>query len=223
MATTIDLAASERDAHTTPKVIRRHGALPAVLYGHNVESRPIQTDAAAFAKVFHRAGQTQLVDLKVGSGKAQRVLVRDVQVSPRTGRAIHVDFFAVNLREKLTADVPVRIVGESPAVVDTKVGQLLELITALHVECLPADLPASIDADVSGLLEIDDAVHVRDLPLPEGVSLVHTDVDEVVVKVAPLRIAVEEEEEEAEAAAEGEEAEATAEGAEESGEAPTEE
>ena len=223
MATKIDLAASERDAHASPKSIRRGGGVPGVIYGHNVESRPIQADAAAFAKVWHRAGQTQLVDLKIDGGRAQRVLVRDVQVSPRTGRPIHVDFFAVNLREKLTADVPLRITGEAPAVVDTKVGQLLELLTAIHVECLPADLPAHVDVDVSGLGEIDAAVHVRDLALPEGVALVHTDPDEVVVKIAPLRVAAEEEEAEAAAAAEGEAPSAEAETTEEPAEAASEE
>ncbi|MHB8718576.1 MAG: 50S ribosomal protein L25 [Candidatus Dormibacteria bacterium] len=201
MATTITLAAAARPAGASPKLVRRRGGLPGVVYGHKVDSRAIETDAAAFAKVWHRAGQTQLIDLSLDGDRAQRVLVRDVQVSPRTGRPIHVDFFAVNLREKLTADVPIRIVGEAPAVVDTKAGQLLELLSVVHVECLPADVPAHIDADVSGLTEVDQSVHVRDLQLPEGVVLVHTDPDEVVVKVAALRVAADEEAAAAEATA----------------------
>ena len=167
-------------------------------------------------RVWMRAGRTQLIDLSVDGGRAQKVLVREMQIDPRTNRPIHADFFAVNLREKLTADVPVVITGESPAVVDAKIGTLQQLVNTLRVECLPADLPAQFTVDVGGLDEIDAGVHVRDIVLPEGVELVHIDPDELVVKVAALRIVEEEPdvaaaEEGAEPAAEGE----TAEGGEE--------
>jgi Ribosomal protein TL5, C-terminal domain len=60
------------------------------------------------------------------------------------------------------------------------------------VEALPADLPGQFSVDVSGLLEIDSGIHVREIVLPEGVVLVHIDPDELVVKVAALRIVEEE-------------------------------
>ena len=88
--------------------------------------------------------------------------------------------------------MPVVITGESPAVVDSKVGTLQQLITTLRVESLPADLPGQFSVDVSGLLEIDAGIHVREIVLPEGVALVHIDPDELVVKVAALRIVEEE-------------------------------
>jgi large subunit ribosomal protein L25 len=173
-----------------------------------------------------RAGRTQLVDLSVDGGRAQKVLVREMQIDPRSNRPIHADLFAVNLLEKLTAEVPVVLAGESPAVVDAKVGTLQQLVNTLRVESLPADLPAQFTVDVSGLTEIDQGIHVRDIPLPEGVTLVHVDPDELVVKVAALRIAVEGEAEEAAAAAEAaeaaEEAAAAEGGAEPTAETPAE-
>jgi large subunit ribosomal protein L25 len=117
--------------------------------------------------------------------------VRELQINPRTGRAIHADFFAVNLLEKLTADVPLVIVGESPAVVDAKVGTLQQLLNTLRIECLPSDLPSQFSVDVSGLAEIDSGIYVRDIALPTGVALLHVDPDELVVKVSALRIAIE--------------------------------
>jgi large subunit ribosomal protein L25 len=204
MATTIDLPAStreERGSHNKP--LRRDGLVPAVLYGHNVEPRAIATQAAQLHKVWMRAGRTQLIDLSVDGARAQKVLVREMQIDPRSNRPIHADFFAVNLKEKLTADVPVVITGESPAVVDSKVGTLQQLINTLRIECLPADLPGQFNVDVSGLAEIDSGIHVRDIELPDGVALVHIDPDELVVKVAALRI-VEEEAEVAPAEGEGE-------------------
>jgi large subunit ribosomal protein L25 len=190
---TIELQASTREqrgSHNKP--LRRQGLVPAVLYGHNVEPRALSTKAAALHRVWMRAGRTQLVDLEVDGERVQKVLVREIQTNPRNGHTVHADFFAVNLREKLTADVPVVITGESPAVVDSKVGTLQQLITTLRVEALPSDLPGQFSVDVSDLLEIDAGIHVREIVLPEGVVLVHIDPDELVVKIAALRIVEEE-------------------------------
>jgi large subunit ribosomal protein L25 len=198
---TIELQATSREARGNHnRALRRTGKVPAVLYGHNVDPWPIEAEARVLRRVWMHAGRTQLVDLKVDGGRAQKVLVREMQVDPRTGNPIHADFFAVNLREKLTADVPVVIVGESPAVVDAKIGTLQQLITSLRIECLPSDLPSQFNVDVSVLMEIDAGIHVRDIVLPEGVALVHIDVDELVVKVSALRLVTEEEVEAAEAA-----------------------
>jgi large subunit ribosomal protein L25 len=221
MATTIDLPATTRDergSHNKP--LRREGLVPAVLYGHNVEPRAITAPATLLHRVWMRAGRTQLIDLKVDGGRAQKVLVREMQIDPRSNKPIHADFFAVNLLEKLTADVPVVVTGESPAVVDSKVGTLQQLVNTLRVECLPEDLPSQFSVDVSGLLEIDAGIHVRDIAMPDGVALVHIDPDELVVKVAALRV-VEEEPETGAVEAEGE-AGAESEGADTAEEAPAE-
>ena len=199
----IELKATSRDqrgSHNKP--LRRDGQVPAVLYGHKVSPRAIAADAKVLERVWMRAGRTHLIDLSVDGGRAQKVLVRELQIDPRTNRPIHADFFAVNLREKLTAEVPVVITGESPAVADTKVGTLQQLVQTLRIECLPADLPAQFAVDVSGLVEIDQGIHVRDITLPDGVALVHVDPDELVVKVTALRVVEEEP-----TAAEGEAAE----------------
>jgi large subunit ribosomal protein L25 len=199
MATIALQATTREERGHGNRALRRAGKVPAILYGHNVDPRPIEAEARVLHRVWMSAGRTHLVDLRVDGGRAQKVLVRDMQVDPRTGNPIHADFFAVNLLEKLTADVPVVVVGESPAVVDAKIGTLQQLITTLRIECLPSDLPAQFSVDVSGLMEIDSGIHVRDIVLPEGVALVHVDEDELVVKVSALRLVTEEEVEAAEA------------------------
>ena len=213
MATTIDLPARTREARGHHnKALRRQGKVPAILYGHNVEPRSLEAEARVLHRVWMTAGRTHLVDLKVDGGRAQKVLVREVQVDPRSGAPIHADLFAVNLREKLTADVPVVIVGEAPAVVDLKIGTLQQLVTTLRIESLPGDLPAQFSVDVSGLTEIDAGVRIGEITVPDGVTLVHADLEELVVKVTALRVVeVEEEEAAAETPAAEAEGEATAE------------
>jgi large subunit ribosomal protein L25 len=205
MAADLELSASRRTV--TGKhvhALRREGLIPAVLYGHNVEPVALSIDGRRLQKVWHRAGRSHLVDLLLDGGRPRKVLIRELQVNPRTAKFQHVDLFAVNLREKLTVDVPVIAVGEAPAVSEQKIGVLQQIMATVKVECLPGDIPAQLTVDISGLNNIDDGIHLRELPLPEGVTLAHgLDPDELVIKVAPIRVAeVEEEEEAAEAAEE---------------------
>lgn len=214
-ATPLLLEAHRREAlGRHARALRRSGEIPAVVYGHNQPPVAIAADAKTLERIWQRAGRTHLVDLTVGGGRARKVLIREVQVNPRTGRPVHVDFFAVNLREKITADVPLIPVGEAPAVVDTKVGVLQQVITSVRIECLPGDIPAQLTVDVSGLTEIDQQVNLGEVVLPAGVALVHADLGETVVKIAPMRVRAEEEEapaaEAAEPAAEGAAAEGAA-------------
>ena len=172
------------------RALRRGGTVPAVLYSRDLEAQSLSADAAALTRVWQRAGRTHLIDLTVDGGPTRKVLIRDLQIDPRTARPLHADFLAVNLREKLTVEVPVLVSGEAPAVTTLKMGLLQQVIATLRVDALPGDLPPHLTVDVSGLSEVDQALRIRDVSLPHGVSLAgHLDLDEVVVKVAPLRVA----------------------------------
>lgn len=199
------------------RAMRRSGLVPAVVYGHRQESLPISADARSLERLWHRAGRSHLVDLAVEGLPTRKVLIRELQTSPRTGRLLHADFFAVNLAEKLVVDIPLVVVGEAPAVTDTKVGQLLQTVNSIKLECLPADIPAQLTVDVSGLTEVDAHITLGEIELPKGVTLVNADLDETVVKISPLRVR---EEEEPAAAAEGEAEVAAEEGGEAAASAP---
>jgi large subunit ribosomal protein L25 len=181
--------------------LRRAGQVPATVYGHRQPAISVQADAREIDRIWQRAGRTHLVDLRLEGQPVRRVLIREFQRNPRTGAPMHADFFAVNLLEKLTAEVPIVLTGESPAVSDLKVGQLLQTLSTIKVECLPTDLPPQIHVDVSGLGAVDDSVTVGDLEVPKGVALVGVEPSEVVVKVAALRVREEIEEAPAEAEA----------------------
>jgi large subunit ribosomal protein L25 len=213
MATSLELSASVRsETGRHVHAVRRRGEVPAILYGHNVEPQNLAIDARSLRKVWHSAGHSHLVDLALDGGRARKVLIRELQVNPRTTELMHVDLFAVNLLEKLTVEIPLIPIGESPAVSDLKLGVLQQIITAVKVECMPGDIPALLNVDISGLTEIDQGIRLAEVPLPDRVTLATgVDPDELVLKVAQVRVAAEPEEVEAEPV-EGEEAEA-AEGA----------
>src|SRR5216683_412941 len=164
------------------------GKLAAVVYGHNAKPTPLVLDRLEF----------------------QKVLVREIQTHPRRLGPIHVDFYQVNLEEKITVEVPVHLVGESAAV---KRGDadVLQPIHALRVECLPSDIPAAFEVDLTPLEEIESEVRISDLTVPKGVTVL-VDPEELVVKIVHKReMKVEEEVPAAEAVVPGE-GEAAAEG-----------
>jgi len=189
----------------------REGKLPAIVYGHNTEATPITLDKLEFQKVFVKSGRTHLVDLVLDGGRTAKVLVREIQTHPRQLGPIHVDFYQVNLQEKIEVEVPVRLTGES-APVKRGDADILQPLHAIRVECLPSDIPASFEVDITPLEEIEMELRVADLTVPKGVSLL-VDAEELVVKIVHKReLKVEEEipaaeavvPAEGEAAAEGE-------------------
>ncbi|MHB1501707.1 MAG: 50S ribosomal protein L25, partial [Candidatus Dormibacteria bacterium] len=189
--------------------LRRQGLVPGVVYGHKVQPIAVEVPAKELARTVHVVGKSHLLQLKVEGETRQRpVLIKELQINPRTSAAVHVDFFQVNLEEKLTVQVQLVLVGESPAV-KFNVGELLHVVHSLEVSCLPDAIPGEIPVDISGLAEVDDAVRLSDMTLPAGVEFNSSiDPTEILVKIAQARVA--EEEPEAAAPSESEEPEAAA-------------
>ena len=176
--------------------LRRDGWVPAVMYGHGFEPVPLQFEERSLAHILSKVGGSQLVGINVkGDKQPEMALVRDVQRDPIRGNFLHVDFYRVRMTERLTAEVPLVVVGES-AVIEAGEGILLQGISAIEVECLPGDLVDAIEVDLSDLVEIDQGIYVRDLAVPAGIDVL-TDVDEMIVRIVPLEAEeIEEEEEE---------------------------
>ena len=181
------LAAEHRDV-IGKKVARMRdgGRLPAVVYGHGVDSASISVDAHEFEQLRRHSGPNALVDLSVDGDKPRPVLVSAVQVHPVNRKTLHVDLFIVRMTEELTVDVPLVATGESPAVA-LQGGTLLHPIESVRVRALPDHLPQSIEYPVEGLTDFDTTIHVRDLVIPGDVTLV-TDGDEIIAKVQAPRV-----------------------------------
>lgn len=188
--TTLTLAPRPLDGQRL-KALRRQGRLPAVVYGKKVDPIAVVVDGREFVKAMAKVGKTQLLDLQVGSEPVRKALIREVQRSPRTGDLLHIDFYQVNLLEKIESEVPVEIEGEVE-IVSKGEADLLIAMHGLKVECLPTDLPPAIIVDVSGLKEVDDEIRVRDLKVPQGCEI-KDEPDDLVVKVQKHREEVVEE------------------------------
>src|SRR3990167_6943880 len=155
------------------KQLRRDGFIPAHVFGHKVKTTHVQVKATEFGKVFEKVGETGIIDLSV-NGEKKPVLVKNVQLHPVFDIPLHIDFYQVNLSEKVKVDVPLEIVGEAPAV-HKKIGVLLTPIAELEIEALPADLPENIEVDVSNFGNVGDETKVKDLKIDRAKIEIHAD------------------------------------------------
>ena len=170
--------------------LRREGILPANVFGHGVDSVAVQVDIEQLAETIKTSAANEVIDLKIdGERSARPVVIQKVQRHPLGRGYLHADFYQVSLREKMRADVPLTLVGESDAV-KTYNGVLLTGIETLHVEALPLDIPTHIEVDITPLTALDTALHVRDLTVPADLTVL-ADPDVVVVQVTSPRVSVE--------------------------------
>ena len=173
-------------------VLRRGGILPANVYGHGVASVSVQVSAADLGRTLREVAANEVIDLRVGGeAEIRPVVIHHIQRQPLTGGILHADFYQVSLREKMRADIPLVLVGQSEAVM-TYSGVLLTGIEAVHIEGLPLDIPGHIEVDISSLAELDSALHVRDLNVPATLTVL-SEPDVVVARVASPRVVEEEE------------------------------
>ena len=165
------------------KQLRAQGLIPANIFGSKVKSTGIQVDAKEFLKLYDQVGDTGLIDLQITGEKQTRpVLVHLIQTHPVLGEPLHVDLRQVDLKEKITAQVPIELVGESPAI-DQKGGILVQLLNEVEVEALPTDFPEKIEIDISTLSELGDSLHVSDLKLDTKKLTILNDAESTVAHI----------------------------------------
>jgi large subunit ribosomal protein L25 len=173
------------------RFLRRGGLVPCNIYGHGLESTPVQADERKLGYVLARAGGTDLISLKIGGVTSpNRVIIREVQRNPMTGTPIHVDFYQVSMTEKLKAEVPLVFVGDAPALKHKNV-TLMHLMTSLQIEAFPDDLPHNIEVSVASLAEPEQAIHVSAIKVSDKVTVL-SDPEQMIIKVVEARKPVEE-------------------------------
>jgi large subunit ribosomal protein L25 len=165
--------------------LRREGRLPAVLFGHGIESKSLSVNAHELANLRRHVGATTLVDLAVDGKKSQAVLIHGVQLDKIHHRPLHVDLFAVLMTEELTAEVQLVADGVAPA--SESGGTLVHPVSSVKVRALPGDLVDAIHYDLASLTGYDVVITVGDLVAPKGVTI-QTEASEIIARVLAPRV-----------------------------------
>lgn len=163
--------------------VRYTGELPAVIYGASAETQSLALNPQEFLKLYKEAGDSSLIDLVLDGKATGKVLVQDVQLDPVSDRILHVDLRRIDMNKPLTAPVHLKFIGEAP-IVKSAGGTLVTNLTTVEVRCLPKDLVSSIDVDLSGLDSYEKVIKVKDIKLPEGITIVSPNAEDLVAKAA---------------------------------------
>lgn len=181
---TIKLDAKKREV--TGKAVRKEAGdnIAAVMYGNGIESGSLWINANEFSNVFTQAGANTVVELVVDGAKPVNVLVYDFQTEPVSDDIVHIDFYAVNMKEEVEAEVPLVFVGIAAAIKELG-GTLIKNNDSLVVRALPADLPHEIEVDLTKLSTFEDNIAVSDITVSDKVYIVLDEKAVVASAIAP--------------------------------------
>lgn len=167
--------------------LRKAGKVPAVVYGHKQDTVAVCLDADQFENALKHG--THLLSLDI-SGKAETVLINEVQYDYLGMHALHADLTRVNISERVTVSVPVELRG-TPAGAEEG-GVLMQTTNEIEIECVVTEIPDSIRHSVADM-QVGESIQAGQLVLPGSITLV-TSEDTTIASLQVIEEAAEEEE-----------------------------
>lgn len=151
--------------------LRNAGLVPGILYGAGQDPVNLSVNQNELLRhLEHEAFYSHVLDLKL-AGKAEQVVLKDLQRHPARPMVLHVDFQRVSASQKLHMHVPLHFINEDICPGKKAGGLVSHLLTEVEVTCLPRDLPEYIEVDLANM-DMDDTLSLTDLKVPAGVELV---------------------------------------------------
>ena len=148
---------------------RLENKVPAIVYGGKSDPVSISIDHdPLFHQLENEAFFSSIIQLKI-DGKAEDVLLKDLQRHPAKNIIMHADFLRIDKNQAIVVQVPLHFVNEDSSVgVKMQGGRVSHQANEIEIRCLPDDLPEYIEVDMAEV-EIGQVVHLSDVYLPNGV------------------------------------------------------
>lgn len=152
------------------RALRRERMVPAVIYGPKMENKNVLLDEVFVVK--HRSSRFESSIFQTESDSSDisslKVMLKNIQTHPATGRPVHVDLYALDMKATIKVNVQIKYVGE-PIGVKENGGQLQVVRNEVEIECNATDIPESIEVDISGM-DLNSSLHVSEMSFPAGVK-----------------------------------------------------
>ncbi|MFJ6268131.1 50S ribosomal protein L25/general stress protein Ctc [Lysinibacillus xylanilyticus] len=159
MSTVLSVKKREAGHRSTLTQLRKGGAIPAVIYGYNLDSTPISISEKGFRKSVQKNGQNGVFSMEL-DGKKVNVVVSEIQQCSMKDEVNHIDFLAINMSEVIESEVPIKLVGESVGI--SVGGILMQPNLDVKIKVKPADIPEAIEVDITEL-KIGETITVADI------------------------------------------------------------
>jgi large subunit ribosomal protein L25 len=187
-ANTHTLDAQVRDLKLKPKALRRDGLLPANVSGTK-GSQALSVSLSQARQLLADISESTVFYLHLGSKPNLPVMISEVQYHPVTSQLLHLGMRQVNLRQKVTASIPISVTGEFS--IPDAVYLLVK--DEIEAEALPTDLPEEFVIDVSRFTAIGDQFTFADLNYDhQKVTLNFESEEEPIIVVNAVKVEVEE-------------------------------
>lgn len=171
-----------------PKVLRKKGILPGVLYGDKFEDGlSVEFDKSDFKKIISKHGSSAKLSVEL-DGTKKLGIIKDIQKDPINQEIIHVDLFMISETSDLRMKIPVIFTGV--AVLERNEWILQTYNSRIDISGKPSLIPESITIDVSEK-QLRDSIKVSDLNLAEGIRI-HNDPEEILASVTEVKFKAEE-------------------------------
>lgn len=158
----IDATVRERVGTTYSKRLREAGRIPAVIYGRSGEAISVHLAENEVMKHLNRG--FRVFRLALEGSESQDVKVQEFQFGHLGDNLLHVDFVRVDLNEKITQEVPVRIVGHISGA-----KSIAQPLTSIQIAASLGVMPRALE--VRGDAAVDGVITAAAVMLPDGVDL----------------------------------------------------
>jgi len=182
----ITIKGSKRESvgKSATKALRNAGRVPCVLYGGG-EPLHFAAPELDFSKLVYTPN-AHTVKIQLEGGDKIDAILQDIQFHPLTDKILHVDFYRLFDNKEISMNIPVKIEGAAPGVLNS--GGVLSLNKRkLRVKALPKDLPDFIIANISKL-ELGNKLYTSELQT-ETFAILHPD-NTVVCQVRTSRASI---------------------------------
>lgn len=178
------LQAKERNEfqHSTLKMLRKEGNIPAVIYGSNTSNKSIYLSEIDLLKTIKDVGRNGVISLDV-DGNQHNVILTDYQADPLKNILVHADFLAVDMKKELTTDVRIVLTGEAAGVKDG--GVMQQSMHDVSVTATPSNIPQALEIDVTNL-QVGETITIADIKANTQYTI-NFDEDGVIASILPPR------------------------------------
>ncbi|CDZ77728.1 General stress protein CTC [Legionella massiliensis] len=172
MSTIVLEAESRKDIGkgASRRLRRLENKVPAVIYGGGKKPQSVHLLHNKVVKALENESiYSSVFDLMV-DGKAQHVILKDLQRHPYKPVILHMDLQRVDGKDVLVKHIPLHFTNEQNSKGIKAGGIINHTMNQVEVRCQAKNLPEFIEVDMTNV-QLDDVVHLSNLKLPKGVEL----------------------------------------------------
>ena len=155
--------------------LKSSGQVPIVVYGKKIQNLHLSVKENMAKKYSSSQFDNKIFTLQNSDKKINglKVLKKSVDIHLITRTPRHMDFFALDMSQKIKVTVEVQFLGKARGVKESG-GHFQILKRNIEVECLPHEIPNFFEIDISEL-DLNESYHVSDVQIPSNIKLITRD------------------------------------------------